>query len=94
MAILTPVQAELAPYGSDSPMVKCENCEATGPSHLMMNVMVAVGSPGHPAITGFQCPAIEHWSCSPGCWLVVAHACIDEHMHELLQLAHQKLREK
>jgi len=71
-------------YGSDSPTVKCENCPKKGPSHLMINVMVCIGSPGHPSLPAFQCSAVEHWACTPECWVKVAHACIDEHMLALL----------
>jgi hypothetical protein len=75
-------------YGSDSPTVVCEACAKPGPSHLMINCMIAIGSPGHPSLPAFQCAAVEHWACSPECWRNVAHACIDEHMHALL-LAHR-----
>lgn len=74
--------------GADSPIVPCEACGKTGPSHLMINFMAVIGSPGHPSLLGWQCPAVEHWACSPDCWRNVAHACIDEHMHALL-LAHR-----
>lgn len=78
-------------YGTDSPTVQCEACPKTGPSHLMINVMVCCGSPGHPSITGFQCPHVEHWACSLPCWRKIAHACVDEHMHVILTAFHQQL---
>lgn len=94
--ILAPIQGqeESVVYGSDSPTVKCDNpaCGKKGPSHLMINLMLCVGSPGHPDLLPFQCPGggqidgrPEHWACSPECWKIIAHACIDEHMHTLLQ---------
>lgn len=72
------------PYGSDSPIVGCEACGKSGRSHEMINVMIVIGSPGHPSLPAFQCSNTEHWACSPDCWKQVAHACIDEHMHVLL----------
>lgn len=85
-----PAQKDEPEYGSDSPIVVCENpaCGKSGPSHLMINVMVCVGSPGHPSLAAFQCPAVEHWACSPACWKIVATACVSEHVHELLQQIH------
>lgn len=87
--MLKPLQEPTKPVevGSDSPTVVCEACQKPGPSHLMINVMIVVGSPGHPALLPFQCSNTEHWACSPECWKIVAHACIDEHMHELLKAA-------
>ncbi len=86
-----PGAIEEVPYGSDSPTVTCENtaCGKTGLSHEMINFMAGVGSPGHPSITGFQCPHVQHWSCSPDCWLIVATACLQEHMHELIKAFNQ-----
>lgn len=78
-------------YGSDSPVVPCEACGTTGPTHLMINVMIVIGSPGHPSLSAFQCSQTEHWACSPTCWRAVAHACIDEHMCELLAHHHSTL---
>ena len=87
-----PKQQYEVPYGSDSPTLTCESCGKQELSHNMINLMIGVGSPGHPSITGFQCPGSgqyegrpEHWACSPECWIKVAHACIDEHMQELLK---------
>ena len=70
--------------GSDSPTRTCEACGKQDKSHLMINCMIVIGSPGHHLLAPFQCPQVEHWACSPGCWRKVAHACIDEHMHEVL----------
>ncbi len=85
-------------YATDSPTVECESCGKKGPSHLMINLMIGIGSPGHPSLAAMQCPGSgqienrpEHWACTPECWQKIAHACIDEHMHVLLQEAHQKL---
>jgi hypothetical protein len=89
LAPLIKERIEDVPYGSDSPTVKCENdqCSAIGPSHLMINCIIFIGSPGHPALPPFQCGQTEHWACSVECWSKVAHACIDEHMSELLKEA-------
>lgn len=93
-----PTKTEEIVQGSDSPTVQCESCGKSGPSHLMINFMVAIGSPGHHTLNGFQCPGggqidnrPEHWACTPECWLVVAHACIDEHMHVLLKSVRQSV---
>ena len=86
---LVPIEAE---YGTDSPIVACEKCGKTGASNAMINVMICIGSPGHPSLRGFQCPQIEHWACSSECWLEVANACLNEHMHVLLQMQHAKLK--
>lgn len=80
--------------GADSPTVVCEACGAPGLRHLMMNVMIGVGSPGHPSLAGFQCPETEHWACTLNCWRRVAHACLDEHVHEYLLALHATLKDK
>lgn len=97
-----PIDEEM-PYGSDSPTLTCEICGKQAPSHLMINLMIGSGSPGHPRITGFQCPGgeaqkgtfyhgrPEHWACSLDCWEQLAHACITGHMLELLKEAHRKI---
>jgi hypothetical protein len=89
------------PYGSDSPTLTCEICGKQDLSHNMINLMIGSGSPGHPKLTGFQCPGSgqyhgrpEHWACSITCWEELAHACIAEHMVELLKQAHASLQEK
>jgi hypothetical protein len=86
-------------YGSDSPTVACENpnCTNQGPTHKMINFTIIIGSPGDETLPPMQCPAhqgpqaLGHWSCSRECWLLVAHACVDEHGHEMLVQAHQSL---
>jgi hypothetical protein len=87
--VLAPVQmpgpVEEREPGWDSPIVACEACGKQEKRHLMINAVICIPAPGHPALTGFGCPAGEHWACSPECWRTVAHACIDEHMHELLK---------
>lgn len=97
-----PAQRDEPEYGSDSPIVTCENpdCGKSGPSHLMINLMICVGSPGHPHLPPFQCPGsgqiesrAEHWACCPACWLVVGRACLEEHGHELLQQLHAAVGE-
>lgn len=80
-----------AEYASDSPDRVCECCKKTGPSHRMINVIIVIGSPGHENLQPFQCSQEEHWACSIECWTKVAHACVDEHMSELLRGKHQTL---
>lgn len=99
--MLKPIQTQPQEIkrGSDSSIVQCEACGIAGPSHRMINFAIVIGSPGHEDLTGFQCPGSkqlptdtsEHWACSPDCWKVVAHACIDEHMHMLLQYHRSKV---
>lgn len=89
MSLLKPLPSN--ERGSDSPIVSCENCTKSLPQHLAMNVIIVVGSPGHPDLAPVQCPLIEHWACGPDCWRVVAHACVDEHMHSHLLQHRQKV---
>lgn len=67
-------------------------CEACGKvvsiGHDAINCIIVIGSPGHPDLLPFQCPAEEHWACCPNCWAKVAHACVDEHMREILRQIH------
>ena len=97
--MLQPLTDKTEPVqGTDSPTVTCEACGKTGPSHLMINFMAAIGSPGHHTLNGFQCPGSgqidgrpEHWACSTECWLLVARACLDEHLLVLLKSARQSV---
>lgn len=96
--MLKAIKPQEPDYGSDSPTVTCEACGKPGPSHLMINLMIGIGSPGHPALAPFQCPGSgqieqrpEHWACTPECWAKIAHACVDEHMSALLKQAHASL---
>lgn len=78
-------------------------CEACGKiverRDYAINVMILVGSPGHPDLPSFQCIGGEdsigdsigdHWACSVECWLKVTHACIDEHIVEILKYHRSK----
>lgn len=70
----------------------CEACGITVPiGHDAINCIIVIGSPGHPSLMPFQCAHEEHWACSIACWSQVAHACINEHMLELLKQAHQSV---
>lgn len=70
----------------DPPPRTCENCGTiVERGDQAINVMMCIGSPGHPDLAPFQCPHTEHWACSPDCWEEVAHACIHEHMLPLLK---------
>ena len=68
----------------------CEACGKQVESSQAINLIIVIGSPGHPELAPFQCEQEEHWACSLDCWRKVAHACIDEHMHVLLQQKHQE----
>jgi len=70
-------------------------CEACGTivaiGHFAINFIPVIGSPGHPSLVPMQCEQEEHWACSLACFAKVAHACIDEHMIELLKKKHQEV---
>ena len=98
--MLKPLTPTVEPeHGSDSPIVTCENpsCGMQGPTHKMINFTLIVGSPGHETLPPLQCLAMQgpmalgHWTCSRECWLLVAHACVDEHGHEMLIQAHKSI---
>lgn len=93
--MLKPLKEKIEPiYASDSPKRICENCNKIGPSHRMINFICCIGSPGHESLQPIQCEQEEHWACSIECWSKVAHACIDEHMVELLKQKHGVLNDK
>ena len=73
------------------PMRTCESCGKQVISSSAINVIIVVGSPGHPTLKPFQCEYEEHWACSPGCWSAVAKACVDEHMSLLLKMTRSTL---
>lgn len=73
------------------PIRTCEACGKKITSSLAINCIIVIGSPGHPTLAPFQCAHEEHWACSIGCWNKVAHACIDEHMSELLRYKHSEV---
>jgi hypothetical protein len=73
---------------------RCENCGRVLPSSKSINFIGIIGSPGHSELMPFQCVHTEHWSCSIECWQKIAHACIDEHLAEMLKQKHQILGEK
>lgn len=77
---------------NDPPPRACEACGTVKPGDQAINVMIGIGSPGHPSLKPFQCEQEEHWACSIECWAQVAKACVDEHMVQLLHLAHQSLK--
>jgi hypothetical protein len=91
MAILKALPVPGAPDVRDEPVQICENptCGRSGKSSMMINFIPVIGSPGHPDLAPFQCGCTEHWACSRECWLIVAHACIDEHMFFQLEEAQQ-----
>ena len=97
MTLLKPIQ-DIAPQIAQnlSPPVQCEGCgKMIRTASEAMNVIhiIQVGSPGHASMPPFQCPNVQHWACSPECWRVVAHACIDEHMHPTLMNTHSILND-
>ena len=96
MSMLKPLDTKKKPepeYATDSPQRICEACGKSGPSHRMINCILVVGSPGWEGVPSFQCPQEEHWACSPDCWLKVAHACAEEHLHVILKDLHTTIRE-
>ncbi len=75
------------------PDTTCEACGTVKPRDQMFNVIMQIGSPGHPEIPPFQClggeqSLGEHWACSIDCYRTVAIACLDEHMIPFLQHLH------
>lgn len=94
---IRPEQSIAAPRTAEtvtSPPILCEACGKSVPREQAMNIILVVGSPGHPDLPPFQCPGGgdsygDHWACSVECWKTIAHACIDEHMHAIL-LYHRK----
>ncbi len=88
--LLAELPGQATPLASD-PIRTCEACGKVSPGSESFNIMMQVGVAGHPSIAPFQCPHVEHWACSLDCWRKVAHACIDEHMHELLHYCHAQL---
>jgi len=70
----------------------CGKVLATLTNGWNMYFSCGVGVPGSPDISAFGCA--EHWACSPACWLKVAHACVDQHLHDVMIEAHNQLEEK
>lgn len=69
----------------------CESCgKVVQESPDAINVVISVGSPGHKDLQAFQCPEEQHWACSIECWSKVAHACLDEHILEILKIMHKQ----
>lgn len=77
MSLLRPLdQKQLPP---PEPMEICESCGKSLPrSHALMSFIIVGGA------KPFQCPGGGHVACSIECWAKVSHACIDEHMVEIL----------
>lgn len=82
-----------------SNLPETRKCEICGKSHPVgdsaVNAMIAVrfqiGSPGHPGVPPFQCPYIEHWTCSVECFEKAAEACLKEHIVPILKEVHSRL---
>ena len=97
MSILEPIENISKALTQNLPPPRvCENPDCNkvvpvGDGAINVIHIIQVGSPGHPGITAFQCPASEHWACSPACWVVVAHACIDEHLFPIIEQVHARL---
>lgn len=90
MALLTPLNE--GKINTKEQERVCESCGKSLPSSQSINFIGIVGSPGHPSLPAFQCTQVEHWSCSIECWSKVAHACIDEHLHDILTKMHESLK--
>jgi hypothetical protein len=72
----------------------CENCGKSGESDRMINIIITIGSPGHPSLMPFQCDKTEHWSCSIDCFEKVGHACISEDMKRMLLERNEVVKNK
>jgi hypothetical protein len=75
--------------GSDSPLIACDACGTSKPSHDMIGFAINVPVPGHPDLYSIGCE--QHWACSIACVARVGHACIDEHVVPLLEFHHKKV---
>ena len=74
----------------DSPLRTCEICGKQLPSHFAINVILSVGSPGHPSIIPLQCDNVEHWTCSPACFEQMTIKCAT-HVRAKLERLHNQL---
>lgn len=75
------------------PDTTCEACGNVLPRDQMFNVIMQIGSPGHPDIPPFQClggeqSLGEHWACSIACYRTCVMACLEEHMIPFLEYIH------
>lgn len=62
--------------------VACERCgtqTTIGASHSFVIAYATTGG----RVPAFQCPAEQHFACSPECAALLAHTCIDEHLRPL-----------
>ncbi len=77
--------------------VMCEACGYIVPSRdEAINIIINVGSPGHPSLAPFQCPGGgdtygDHWACSIECLKNIAHDCIENHVQEVLLYLHKNV---
>lgn len=77
--------------GPTEPVRTCEICGAQGVANPFINFILVIGVPGHESLAPIQCEHEEHWACSIPHWLEIAHACVEEHGHEMLVDAHLNL---
>lgn len=91
MPLLPPLPDKDTPRVTPIPLVDCAVCGTSLPNSHAFNIIISVGVPGHPDVQPFQCPHEEHWACSIDHWLQVSHACLDEHIHAILQDIHANL---
>lgn len=89
--MLQPIEVSNQKIDVSTPSRICEACRKKVPGDEAINIMMQIGVAGHPSIMPFQCPCEEHWACCRECWKKVAHACIDEHMHEVLMFFHAQV---
>jgi len=80
-------QGELPP----DPTRICEICGKEVPGSEAINYIASIGVAGDPRLKPIQCPYEEHWSCSIEHLQQVAHACITEHLKEILVYAHNQI---
>lgn len=67
------------------PLQTCSSCGQKNQQDHMINLIIAVGSPGHPSLLPFQNEEI--WACCAVCWSTIAHTLVNEvatHLHQQL----------
>lgn len=78
MSLLAPLSETRLP--PPEPVEICEACGKSLPRSKTKTAIVIAGGD-----RAFQCPAGGHVACSTECWTKVAHACVDEHMSDLVE---------
>lgn len=74
---------------TEEPKRTCSICGAMLPSSQAINVIIVVGSPGHPGLASFQNE--EEWACSKEHYRMLAHRIIDETIYPHLSNLHAEI---